>query len=404
MQRPNRILLIRPSALGDVCRTVPVLASLRAAYPEARIDWLVQEEYAQAIAAHPALDAVVPFPRRKLGRGWPVSATGRRIVRDLLRNIRGDGGDRETGRGRSGGGYDLVVDAQGLFRSGLLTGLSGAGVRLGYANAAEWAWFFYNRQVIVPNDQHAVDRMLSLLSGVGVHPAPEAGLRTPAGAWEELSASAPALERIAGRYLLVAPTSRWPGKRWPAERFDATVAALLDRGLIEGAAVVASESERDQCGPLLERAARDDRVVDLVGRTTVGGLLAAVERSGLVLANDSAAVHVAVGFDKPLVGLFGPTRVEHNGPWRRDGDVLTGGPVPAGVTHKDARAGAELMGRIGVERVIEACAHRLSVGEPRSVHIGRDGSVGEPVFGELMGEGAGAARPAGASAVRDASA
>ena len=62
---PSRILVVRPSALGDVCRTVPVVASLRAAFPDARIDWVVQDSFAAAVAAHPAVDEVVAFPRAR---------------------------------------------------------------------------------------------------------------------------------------------------------------------------------------------------------------------------------------------------------------------------------------------------------------------------------------------------
>ena len=61
----KRILIVRPSALGDVCRTVPVLATLRRAWPQAAIDWVVQAEFAAAIESHPALNEAVPFPRQQ---------------------------------------------------------------------------------------------------------------------------------------------------------------------------------------------------------------------------------------------------------------------------------------------------------------------------------------------------
>ena len=79
---PERILLIRPSALGDVCRTVPVLRSLRAAYPRAQIDWLVRSDWQEAIVAHPDLDGVVPFHRDRL-RSIRV-----RVLRHRLRRAR----------------------------------------------------------------------------------------------------------------------------------------------------------------------------------------------------------------------------------------------------------------------------------------------------------------------------
>ncbi len=70
LAQPKRVLIIRPSALGDVCRTVPVLVSLRTAFPEAAIDWVVQEEFTDAVSGHPGLTEVIPFPRRRLARWW----------------------------------------------------------------------------------------------------------------------------------------------------------------------------------------------------------------------------------------------------------------------------------------------------------------------------------------------
>src|SRR5690606_35309433 len=120
--------------------------------------------------------------------------------------------------------------------------------------------------------------------------------------------------------------SRWAGKRWPIERFDALVAELLDPTDGDVAAlrvlVVGGPDEREQCGPLLARSERDPRVVDLVGKTSIGRLMAVIARAGLVVASDSAAIHMGVGFDRALVGLFGPTRIELVGPYRREGDVL----------------------------------------------------------------------------------
>ena len=120
---PRRILLIRPSALGDVCRTVPVLVSLKRAFPGAEVDWLVQDSFAAAVAHHPDLNGVVPFPRAALARWFSRPAVFRRAVEFLV----------DLGRRR----YDMVIDCQGLLRSGLFTLATRAPVRVGYANAEE---------------------------------------------------------------------------------------------------------------------------------------------------------------------------------------------------------------------------------------------------------------------------
>jgi len=341
----QRILIIRPSALGDVCRSVPVLASLRRAYPDARIDWLVQTEFADAVRAHPDLSGVVPFARRDLSLAKLHRAEARRKMRELVRSVREPR-------------YNLVLDCQGLARSGLLARLTRADERVGHADAREMAWAGYTRRVKPGPSEHTVDRMLDLVRALGIEPVMDMRLYAPedadTGLDQDLLKAAP---------IVIAPTSRWPGKRWPIERFTEVCRWLLhntDRPI----AIVGARSERDQCGPLLELAANEPRIGDLVGGTTIGGLMHVISRSSLVIANDSAALHMAVGYDKPIVALFGPTDTAKVGPYKRDADVIQHADSLDGITHKDDAAGLKLMQRITTEEVIEAIEVRLNSPAP----------------------------------------
>lgn len=346
MDAPQRILLIRPSALGDVCRTVPVAASLRRAFPGARIEWLVQAEFADAIRAHPAVDAVVPFERRGMTRGSFVGGAGWKRLGALVRRLR---------EAR----YDLVIDCQGLARSGLFSVMTGARARVGYSNAEELASWAYTMRVDAPREWHTVDRMLALVGALGVEPVRDLRLVVPQ---EDRDAAPEWVMRE--RYAVVAPSSRWEAKRWPSDRFARVAAALLEAGVVERVAVVGSESERDQCAAVL--GVGDRRVEDLVGRTGVGGLMAVIERAAIVIANDSAALHMAVGFDRPMVGLFGPTRIDLVGPYGRARDVIQAAVPEAGMTHKDPRHGST-MARIPVDAVVRAALERVRGGAGRIV-------------------------------------
>lgn len=343
---PRSILLIRPSALGDVCRTVPVAVSLRRAFPHARLDWLVQDTFVDVVRHHPAVSRVVEFPRERLaealrrGRvGWVV-----RWMNETLRQPR----------------YDLVLDCQGLGRSGLFAWWTRAPVRVGFAppEGRELAWLGVNHRVRVssadgcPHRRHAVGRMLALVEALGVTPVLDMRLYAASDDlhWARQRAGL-------GRYVLVAPTSRWEAKRWPAERVAAAIERLLACG-VPRIVVVGGAGERRQCTPLLELARRDPRVLDLVGATTVGQLMALVAGAAVVVANDSAAVHLAVGFDRPLVALYGPTRVDLVGPWGRTSDVIQHLRPGDRLDHKSSRAGGAIMARIGVEEVVEAVLTR----------------------------------------------
>jgi heptosyltransferase-1 len=342
VHEPTHILLIRPSALGDVCRTVPVLVSLHQRFPQARIDWLVQSGFEDAIASHPALHRPVLFERRRLSLRRMLSPAWWQNMRSLVHDLRSPR-------------YDMVIDAQGLGRSGFFAWVTGARRRVGHAHAAELGWLWLNERIDVPHDLHTVDRMLALTSAIGATPRHDMRLYTC-----EADRAAVDHRLVGRRFAVVAPTSRWPGKRWPADRYAAVVDAMLADMELDAVAIVASPGEEDQIAPLLEACTSDPRIVDLTGRTTVGTLMATIEASAFVLANDSAALHMAVGFDRPMVGLFGPTRIDRVGPYRHDDDVIQPHEPEPGVTHKIEPEAHAMMARIEVRDVIEAVHQRLA--------------------------------------------
>lgn len=334
MPSSPRILLIRPSALGDVCRTVPALVSLRAAHPQAQIDWLVQDSFAPAIRHHPALSSVIEFPRKSLGLA--LRKLNLAPLRSFLKSL------HDTH-------YDVVYDLQGLFRSGFFAWSTKAPRRIGLANAREAGWLFLTERYRVSPDVHSVDRMLEVIGRSGVALVHDMRLYASPDA-RQRAASDPTL--ASSRYAILAPTSRWAGKRWPLERFAKVAAELLIRGY-DHVVIVGAPNERDQCGPLLDLAAANPRVIDRIGMTGIDDLLALVERSALVIANDSAVLHMAVGYDKPLIALYGPTSISRVGPYRRAADVIQKVDPGEPLDHKNDDLGRRLMARIQVRDVLE---------------------------------------------------
>ncbi|MDX9912379.1 MAG: glycosyltransferase family 9 protein [Phycisphaerales bacterium] len=347
MSDEPRILIIRPSALGDVCRSVPVLASLRRAYPHATIDWLVQDSFIDAISAHPALNEAIPFPRKQLGRAMRRGNIPAVLAwLGALRHRR----------------YDVVLDAQGLLRSGLIAWGTRAKTRVGYANAQEHAALFYTKKVDAPRERHAVDRMLMLVEALDLTPHRDMQLFTPLpdrrAVAEARGTDAPTPDRPDP--IVLAPTSRWPGKRWPIERFVELARALLadsSRDIL----IVGGPSERDQCAPLLDLAREEPRVHNLVGATSVGRLMGEIERSSLVIACDSAPLHMAVGFGVPTIALFGPTDVSRVGPYQREHEVLQHLAPGDHYDHKDEPHGLAMMRRITSDEVIARARAALSL-------------------------------------------
>lgn len=341
MSDPRKILLIRPSALGDVCRTVPVVAALRARYPGTRIEWMVQQGFEDAVRHHPGVDAVVPFDRRALGK---------QILRGHL------GETQAFLRALRHAGYDMALDAQGLARSAVFMWSTRAGVRIGYRQAQEGAWLAANRRVDAPRGLHTVDRMLRLAAAAG------ANVSTPD---MRLYADPDDLSQVILEYpepyAVIAPTSRWASKRWPDDRFAQVARDLLERRLVERVIVVGAPGERDQCPACLTLAAEHPRVTDRVGSTSVGMLMALIARSALVVANDSAAVHMAVGFHRPTVALYGPTDTDLVGPYRRPESVVQHREPRDPVDHKND-ANAAMMARITTGEVLDRAQRALTPG------------------------------------------
>ena len=287
--RPSRrVLLIRPSALGDVSRTVPCLVALRRALPDAHIDWLVNASFADAVAAHPLLDGVMPFDRDRP-----------RAIPALLRCLR----SRR---------YDLVIDLQGLARSGLFTRATGAARRIGFANAREGAWLAYNEKHRLARDLHTVDRMRGLLGAAGFPGPADLTLYVPAEAAGEVAATTADWD---GPYACLAPTARWGCKCWPVERFATVGADTLATDRARRLVVVASPREQPAVRRRFEAAlpaALRDRVH--YPDTRVATLMAWIAGARALLGNDSAALHLAVGLNRPTVSLFGPTDPARVGP------------------------------------------------------------------------------------------
>ena len=330
---PERVLLIRPSALGDVARSVPAAASLRLAFPAARIDWLVEEGFEAVVSHHPAVSNVVNFPKKRIRHS--LRRLDPRPLMAFARTLRTPA-------------YDCVLDLQGLARSATMAWMTRAPRRIGLADARELGWLAYTSRADVSPDMHAVERMLAVVAAAtGVQPVTDMRLYVPPKGRQWLASQAWASEP----YVTLAPTSRWPAKQWPAARFASVAKAARAMGL--RVAVVGGRGERAQCQAVTSLASEDAGIIDLVGATDVAGLMACIEASRAVVANDSAALHLAVGLSRPTVALFGPTRADRVGPYGRSHEVIQHAARWESLDHKRA-TGVRMMERIEATEVIEA--------------------------------------------------
>ncbi len=303
----KRILIIKPSSFGDVIHALPVLNGLRHTYPNAHIAWLVSTSCAGLLQDHHALDEIIPFDRKrfgKLGRDWAVTREFIAFVKQLHRRR-----------------FDLVVDLQGLFRSGFLALASGARTRIGFANARELGWIFYSDRVAVPHrDMHAVDRNYLFGRPLGFAHQP---LRFELPVTEQDRAEARTLLQQEGvngvGYCLIAPGTRWETKMWSAEGFAQVADQLRERFALTPV-LIGMPDERDIAERVVGIA--EGEIVNLAGRTNLGVLKALVEGATLAVMHDSGPMHLATALNTPFVAIYGPTSPQRTGPYARPDAVV----------------------------------------------------------------------------------
>jgi lipopolysaccharide heptosyltransferase I len=305
-----RIALVKLSSLGDVVHALPAARALRAWWPRAELTWVVERREEAVLRGNPDVDHVVAIDTR-LWRRELRRAVG---VTSVLAEVRG------LARRLAAGRFDVAVDLQGLWKSGIITALTRAPRRVGLAGShcreRASAWFT-NQHVTPPREAvHVVDQYLAVVQALGVDLAavgPPA-FRIPGD---------PGAEALIARWLeeegvkagtplvLLNPGSGGDHKRWAVEPFRRLGEELAVR---LGARVAIAWGPGEE--PLARAIAHGMRPGPIVPPpTTIHDMIALFRRAMLVVGGDTGPVHVAAVLGVPTLGLYGPTRASRNGPY-----------------------------------------------------------------------------------------
>lgn len=278
----RNILIIKPSALGDIVLALPALHALHAHFKQAHITWLVRPEFAPLLHNHPELNEVMLFDRKNLKTPKQITA--------LIHELR-------SGR------FDLVFDFQGLFRSAFLAKVSGSPLRYGLANARECAPWFYTHRVKPDTDNlHLVDVYLKMVHQAGTAKAPaqfilpdtDADKHDVFGLLKEKAIDPAA-------YTVFIPGSAHDTKCWPHERF-AQLAERLCHDYSLPVVAIGTQSEARAIDQIV--GASQTPIINLAGKTNLKTLCALLRHAKLVISNDTGPGHIASGLGVPLVMLF----------------------------------------------------------------------------------------------------
>ena len=288
----HKILIVKPSAFGDVIHGLPVLQALSERFPRAELHWVVAKPFASILEDHPLVHRLWVIDKDSWKRADRFAGTCSELVK-LRRSLRVEK-------------FDLVIDLQGLFRSAMIVLFTGARETVGFRSAREGARFSYKYRVRTETELHAVEKSLAIARFVGCEQAaPQFPLPGP----EE----APEIVKSLGRYAVIAPSAGTLVKRWPAENF-ARLASLLSLPSV----IVAGPSDA-ALGDEIARLS-GQRAVSLAGKTSLKELCAIIKDAEFLVTCDSGPMHLGAAMKVPVFSIFGPTSPVRTGPY---GDMHT---------------------------------------------------------------------------------
>ncbi len=337
-----KALIVRMSSIGDVVHTLPALAALRRHGWDA--GWLVESLSAPILAKNPMVARLHVVPR---ARALTVAS-----LRTTVRELRAER-------------YDVALDFQGLWKSAIWARLSGAPRSIGFASAwrREPLSAMLASEGASPTSEavHVIDKNLALLRGLGIDdmgmrefPLP----RTPAEA--ETVRKGLAGLRVGG-FVILNPGGGWQSKLWPPERYGAVARALRDRGL--DALVTFGPGEE----ALADRVVRaSDGAAVRCFPTTLLEYLELCRDARLVVAADTGPLHLACGVGAPVLGLYGPTDPERNGPFSSDDKVVRRVPLCTPCHRRHCPSHEGVMAAITPTEVVRAIDVRLGLTLPEA--------------------------------------
>jgi heptosyltransferase I len=301
-----KILILKPSSLGDVIQALPVLRLLKLHFRDAEIFWWIDAANAPLLENDPDLAGIILFHRKR----WKSPLHWNEVFQSI-RQMRAHK-------------FDLVIDLQSLLRSAAFAWAAHGKKLVGLDDSREGASGFYD--LAVPRKDyftHAADWYLSVLTAlkIPVHKnfvwLPENQKISDDVKQKWLDSK---LKTENSKLIFLQPGARWKNKRWPAEHFAALVRELGKKFPTAQFFVVGGKDD-SSLGEKISAAA-PEKVLNLCGQTSLPEMVELLRLGDLLVTNDTGPMHVAAALGKPVVALFGPTEARRTGPYGQFENVL----------------------------------------------------------------------------------
>jgi heptosyltransferase I len=290
MDAPEKVCLLRLSAIGDTCHVVPLLRALQDAWPRTRFTWVIGKLESKLMSVIPDVELIT------VDKAAGLSAYPR--LRDEMKRR---------------GAFDLLLHLQLSIRASGAAALIPASIKLGFdkARAREMQWLFTNRQIAPREREHVLDSFLGFADALGIA---DKRLRWDLALPPDALAYAENLIPDAQPTLVISACSSHHARNWLAARYASVAEHAVRR---HGMRVILcggpNQLERD----MAQEIARLTKVPlqDQVGRDTLPQLLALLARATVLVTPDSGPAHMATMVDTPVIGLYAATNPQRSGPY-----------------------------------------------------------------------------------------
>jgi len=338
---PKKILVIKPSSLGDVVHSLPFLNVLKDKFQKSEIHWVIAKGLEGLLEGHPMISKL-----------WVVNKDEWKRIRYVKNTV------SELGvlfKALKKEKFDLVIDLQGLLRSGILTAATGAPVRVGFIEAREGSSIFYTHRVVGIDSQrkggkdiHAVNRYLKIAKFLGCDTSE---VQFPFPLSFDLQLTTGNLQ-LPDDYAVLVPGARWRTKKWPPERFGELASKLSMKFVVVG-----GKSDMD----ISDRVVNSSKgnAVSMAGKTNIKELIEIMRRAKFVVSNDSGPMHIAAAVGVPVFAIFGPTNPLRTGPYGR-GHIIIKKGLECSPCYKKSCRTVQCMDMIGVKEVVDIVRQRES--------------------------------------------
>ncbi|MXP67939.1 putative lipopolysaccharide heptosyltransferase III [Pantoea sp. Aalb] len=341
---PKNILLIKLRHHGDILLITPTINALRQHYPQANIDVLLYKETRPILESHPAISQLL-----MIDRNWKNESCWQKICHEaeLVSTVRAYH-------------YDLVINLADQWRSAVITGLSGAMVRIGFAfkKRDNMLWRWCHNQLVTTDKHHqlhTVEQNMSALTPLGFSIKNAKTSMHFSMADRQKVKSILELQQIKNSFIVVQPTSRWLFKCWDDEKFAQLIDILSNDGYT---IMLTSSSEKKEMAMVakIKSLCHSQNIISLAGQLSLPQLAALIDFSQLFIGVDSAPMHIAAALGTPCLALFGPTKLQQWWPWGDNNKIIWAGhyaplPLPDSI---DTKTNQRYLSSIPVVDVVNA--------------------------------------------------